>query len=584
MLHSILLSLPRAVAVTMAQKFYWNQGNAQNSAEGGLFYLPAVDHSTSTKGGQYMYTYNEEIGIGLTKLLSPIHDLSFGVHCLSFWYYRPNANCDEISVWIEDVTNKNVRKQLWTTLLIDNDNVKQWQFVQTTVAATNYFRISLEAKRKMHGKISNSVAVDDIRLRRGECRTIASCNFNDDLCGFIADTSNVTLRHGFGRVKNVENMNNNDETKYIPPTDSSDEKGLIVYSDFSDIKQETTNILLSDVLKPSKQSCLRFAYFLNGRKRSEISKFKLNLIAIGSSKSASTIFTDNQYSSEWKNKSIPISHPDSSFRFAFEMTGYAAGSIVALDNVKYTEGNCDEVKPPEESAIIKEQSCDFEDGFCSWSSSDSSGKTIWTIKGNENIRNKHPAYDISTRSNSGKYVYFDSSGTADGTLSSKPVKGSGLQCISFWYWINTLHAQYLKFKASVLNSNGADEIQTLFANYHKNSNGWHQTKRTFYTESIYSIAFYAECHQCVIAIDEINVYNGSCPETTTDYVNCDFENENCGFIPQDNDDIIWKRYKTDDVSAENFHNDASDQVYGHFIALDFGSIVNVTGKSRIYSP
>ncbi|RWS19326.1 MAM and LDL-receptor class A domain-containing protein 1-like protein, partial [Leptotrombidium deliense] len=86
-----------------------------------------------------------------------------------------------------------------------------------------------------------------------------------------------------------------------------------------------------------------------------------------------------------------------------------------------------------------------------------------------------------------------------------------------------------------------------------------------------------------MAIDEIKVYNGSCPEIRNEFINCDFENENCGFIPEDNKDVIWKRYMTNDVS-EQYIYDASNYYNGHFVALDFGLVKNVIGKSLLYSP
>ncbi|RWS22263.1 MAM and LDL-receptor class A domain-containing protein 1-like protein, partial [Leptotrombidium deliense] len=330
-------------------------------------YLPELDHSTSTKNGKYIFTYSENYATGTTSIKSPVHDISFGVHCLSLWYYRPQGNRDELIIYIEDATNATIRKQLWTSALADTDNVEHWQFIQTTVAASNSFRISLEANRKQRSQAATTIAVDDISLQRGECHTITSCDFNDDLCGFIVDASNVTLRHGFGRVTNVEKMNNA-MSKYVPPTDSSNSDGLFIYSDFSDIKQQTRNILLSEPLKASKQSCLKFTYYLNGDKNDQKATLLVNVLAIGNSKGSKTMFADSEYSSEWKNKSISINHADSAFRIAFEMSAPVAGSIVAIDNVKYIEGNCDDVLPPKSSELIKELSCDFENGLCSWTS------------------------------------------------------------------------------------------------------------------------------------------------------------------------------------------------------------------------
>ncbi|RWS24975.1 Apical endosomal glycoprotein-like protein, partial [Leptotrombidium deliense] len=193
--------------------FYWKRGKNSDSPGNTL---PGVDHTTSLHGGHYLYTLNNnQNNLGVTTLSSSVIDFSFGTHCLSFWFYRQQENRDELNVWSEDAKDATTRRKLWST--IDNDFVdaEKWQFAQTSVASTTSFRIVFEALKKQTGIYTTTIALDDIRLNTQPCTPLASCDFNIDMCGFIADVSNVTFRHGYGRVKNDKNM----QDSYIPPDD-----------------------------------------------------------------------------------------------------------------------------------------------------------------------------------------------------------------------------------------------------------------------------------------------------------------------------------------------------------------------------
>ncbi|RWS24974.1 Apical endosomal glycoprotein-like protein [Leptotrombidium deliense] len=260
------------------------------------------------------------------------------------------------------------------------------------------------------------------------------------------------------------------------------------------------------------------------------------------------------------------------------MTGYTMGSVIAIDNVKYSKGSCDSITTNTTSNLIAELSCNFEKDMCSWSSSDKR----WKTNIDKDSLGNFPAFDITTQSRKGKYLVFDDTEHIyEDTLTSIRVTGSGYQCISFWYWIKTDYDSMIKFNVSLLNE--SLKVQMLFEDLGRVSQGWQQIKRTFYADFKYKLTFYADCSSCVIAVDDINVYTGTCPETTNDYINCDFENENCGFVPQTNKDINWKLYYNEDVSVAYVY-DANNNHYGHFMGIDFGSVQTVTGNSTLYSP
>ncbi|RWS26663.1 MAM and LDL-receptor class A domain-containing protein 2-like protein, partial [Leptotrombidium deliense] len=541
------------------QSFYWKRGTNGNKK-------PNFDHTTLTNSGNFMYTVSDKSTTqGTAVLKSKIYDQSFGIHCLQFWYFKSENTGDEINVWLQDATNSSSRKQIWKSSVQEVYKLNQWQSAQMTIGATKPFQIGIEAV-----KVQSSIAIDDINLKPGECHSIASCDFNDDNCAFIIDASNTTLLHGIGRVKNISTMPEN----YKPPTDYLSENGFYIYSDFSNINQKTVNALTSEVLLPAKEACISFYYFIYGKENTTNSELRVLIQPLINDATAIPIFSNKQYHNGWKEIIQDIVGQENAFKIIFEMIGEKNGSIIAIDSIRYSTEKCSN-NPSNLPRLIEKASCNFENGFCDYIAHSNYSSHNWRTEVPYDSQLEYPPFDITTQSAKGKYAMLvvEQRKIIDSTFQSQELSGKGWRCITFWYWKYSIYSNPL---IKVSTRRGANVLQTIFSD-NSLTNGWQKVRQSYYANDTHNIAFYGKCTSCVIAVDEIQLYEGTCPDVDIDYLNCDFENGQCGFVPQDNNEIIWKRLKDEDTINKVYNN-------GHYMALDFGTAKSLTGQTSLFSP
>ncbi|RWS22115.1 Apical endosomal glycoprotein-like protein, partial [Leptotrombidium deliense] len=555
-----------------SKAFKWKRGT--NSGKDSL---PTFDHTTRTKDGHFMYTEVDGVSTPESAALkSKVFDESFGVHCLQFWYYKSDNSRDEIDVWLEDADNTTNRKQLWLSSIQDTHTSNQWQLAQATIGATKSFQISIESSKRKTGAYTSSIAIDDVRVKPGECHSISSCDFNDDTCGFTIDASNTTLLHGIGRVQNIHTMPKN----YKPPTDIK-KNGLYVYSDFSNITEKTVNVLISEVLPPVKEACISFYYFIHGEEKATDAELRVLLQSTIAGAAALPIFSNEVAINDWRELVQDIVGQEHLFKIYFEMIGTKRGTIIAIDGIKYSSTKCSNTAS-NLPKLIEKASCNFEDGFCNYIIRHSSGSRNWVTSVPHDSKLQFPSFDITTHSGKGKYAMFavDDSYAVDANFHSEDLTGRGWRCITFWYSVNAFFKITPLFRAAT--QRNSEVVQTLFVHENRITDGWQQVKQSFYVEDTEAINFYGRCSGCVIAVDEIKVYEGMCPDVEMDYLNCDFENGQCGFVPQDNDQLMWRRLLATEITALTFVD--ANNVQRNVMALDFGTGKSFTGRTSLFSP
>ncbi|RWS17354.1 hypothetical protein B4U79_11636 [Dinothrombium tinctorium] len=560
------------------QDYYWNLRDFSESENN----LVNYDHTTNTNHGKYLYTTTPSSisETQLARIESPIHDQSFGVHCLSFWYFRPDKRRDSISVFIQDAYNISNRKRVWSTFTKQTDRIEHWQYTQINVGSLKPFKIVFESSK--HTTENSNIAIDDVQLKAGECSSITTkCSFNQNTCDFTIDSSNETLLHGYGRINDASSI-----PGFTPPVDAENPFGKYIYSDFSSIKTRTKNKMISALMKPTDLSCLRFLYFMNGTNKGKNSELYVKLMNINEEASME-LWSIKVYENGWQNVSLDIAGQQKAFKIIFEMVGFNSGSFIALDEVEYSLGKCSANQTTSNiSKLIEDFSCNFEKDFCKWTPRTGLANRApkWERNVPENSKLNFPPYDTTTFSSFGKYAFFENEDKrySDSIMSSIPAKESQWLCFSMSYYISKKRNDAISFLRVALTDERGIVKQILFESKRSKLTDWLKVRRNFYLQQGSSIKIYARCAECVIAVDDIRTFENVCPKEENGFSACDFEDGECGFVPEDNEQIIWELFKASE-SSEKYLRDASSNDFGHFMALDFGVGKNFTGNSKLYT-
>ncbi|RWS20583.1 Apical endosomal glycoprotein-like protein, partial [Leptotrombidium deliense] len=343
-----------------APAFSWKRGSNKNND-----YLPKYDHTTQTENGNFIYTLSDDSQtFGSSVLKSIVHEESFGIHCLQFWYFKPDNTRDSINVWLNNAKNSSDRKHIWSSSMQEIDTLREWQHAQVSIGATKSYQITIQALRNKNGNESSSTAIDDIALKSGECYSMASCDFNDDLCGYSIHPGSMTLFHGTGRVNNITQMPEN----YTHPKDTLQKNGFYIYSDFSNITDTTPNIMSSEMLLSANQACLKFDYLIISKTNETENNPELRIVIKTNliDSQPIPIFIRKQSTLKWKQEVLDIAGQENPFQIYFIMLGFKAGSIIAVDNIYYSSNKCtnESISNP---TLIKNVSCNFEEDFCGYS-------------------------------------------------------------------------------------------------------------------------------------------------------------------------------------------------------------------------
>ena len=111
------------------------------------------------------------------------------------------------------------------------------------------------------------INLDDISINIGQCPQPISCDFNEDMCGFVQNSPTVsgsvwTWDHGFGRVENASQLS----FKYPPEDRKAPRIGMFLYTDFTSFDNLVVEFrhmrLDSEFVVSTTGSCLTFYYIV----------------------------------------------------------------------------------------------------------------------------------------------------------------------------------------------------------------------------------------------------------------------------------------------------------------------------------
>lgn len=247
-------------------------------------------------------------------------------------------------------------------------------------------------------------------------------------------------------------------------------------------------------------------------------------------------------STQWVTELLPLGKHDRPYRIIFSsQTSFQHDELltniqaIALDDISFH--NCEkDYKAPDFSLAT----CSFEEDLCGWIQGAAEDLDWQRWSGSTESPNTGPSGDNT--SGNGYYLYITSSiynrTGARAQLKSplSPPSGPDGYCFSFWYHMFGANVGSLRMSIYDTSSN---YVTLMWQRQGSQGNEWLMAQSHVKLQEVHQLFIEASIGGSGhIAIDDLSVTKGACAPTEGF---CDFEEGDCGWTQQTNDDLDWIR-------------------------------------------
>ncbi|XP_022097778.1 MAM and LDL-receptor class A domain-containing protein 1-like isoform X1 [Acanthaster planci] len=480
---------------------------------------PAVDHTTNSSSGFYIYIEASSYSTGSKAWLVSEHFDPLSRGCFEFWYHMLGAGIGDLNVYTNDLDNF----LLSNVLTISGNQGDEWHFEQVDITNIQTFQVLLEGV--IGANYTSDVAIDDVVLKRGsKCvRSSLNCTFETDLCGYIqvpdddfdwtwtsGGTPSTTTGPGFDHTYG-------NATGHYVFIETSSPRVLGDKARLASMFNEPTY---------DEPMCLTFWYHMYG-----LAVNSLN-VYLNAGQTETLVWTRHQTQGNMWLKAQYTVQSDDTWQVIFEgVTGNTWTGDIALDDILIYYGAC----PPT-------RDCEFETGLCSWTQ-DFNDEFDWVLASGSQLIGTQPPVDHTLGTSTGKYALVITSaprrqGDKARLLSARQTDTYG-ECVRFWYHMFGNNVGTLWVKSHDLVTN-LDSVPTWQQTGHQD-NVWRFGQATVSAGHPFKVVFEAEVGSNPngdIAIDDVDVVDGKCSRQGF----CDFERDMCGWTNDDSYDVFdWLR-------------------------------------------
>ncbi|CAF0741650.1 unnamed protein product, partial [Brachionus calyciflorus] len=579
--------------------FNWIRAWGNNNT---LTYGPNQDHTYQNKTGHYIRIDPYKPSNQKCRLESPeITDLKD--RCLEFYYYAYGSDINSLNVYVKE--NGQLGLPRWTRV---RNQGRDWQRAELRVKnQRNSYQIVIEG---VVGTYVGVIAVDDIRVL-ADCppKTGRFCDFeSDEICGYTYGNGNIDWKRGSKATAPSTG----------PSIDHSlgTESGNFMYVSGTSSNQIQRGLLSSNVINPNSEQCVEFYYY-----HAPASIGSLNIYAklIGQSNSSGELplwtepFVNNGFNG-WQLAQVSLGHAITNLPYQIIFEEYVSANKpgndfnIYLDDVLIRDSSC---LPPGD--------CDFENGFCSWSSINSEiSNTNWVVSTGDSSDNFRPLNDHSTGSSYGGYAFVESASSGNvafmtSQIFSTPTSYRG-RCLTFWYYISGTNPGSILIYVKNLRSN----TNTLIWKDGNEDKGqqWNYGQFGFFSDSEYTIIIegISGSQQSSVSIDDIFFKDSQfcsvsptsaavgpglpIPSTTTtttksptstpapSIYDCNFEIDYCNWKNDSSRPLTWLRNQgrttSEDTGAEIDHTLGNE--VGWYIYIETSTPSKQNDTARLISP
>ncbi|CAL1541287.1 unnamed protein product [Lymnaea stagnalis] len=510
---------------------------------------PASDHTLQTNAGYYIYVDSSaprrpEDKARIETLKVPAYNVS--PVCVSFWYSMYGSTIGILNIYIK---RKGVLGPVvWTR---DHNQGSEWKQASLSVSG-NGSEFSVVFEAVIGDGHYSDIALDDVVISSTDCSHPGNCNFDTGLCTWNNDpildnfdwliTSKTAESLLAGPV--LDHTMNNATGKYAFMGSSgqhmSGDKAWFVSQDLS----------------PNTPSCLGFWYNMDGDPTASLNIW-VNQSSDGSQREIWSL-SGNQGES-WRSGQVAVPPQNGSFQILFEgVQGASSDGYIAIDDISFDNNiTCTD---------LNQLSCNFDLNFCGWLQA-TTDTFDWQRQATRVVTTSTgPTKD---HSGNGYFAFMDSSSPHqhnDNAVLVSPVQ-TGPKCLTFWYFMWGDQVSLLNVYAG---------MNTLYW-FRQGTQGKQWNQANIHFEISLSFQIYIEGlvgtgPKGDIAIDDITVTNGSCPQSNIGVpgVSCDFENDFCEYVQGKTDTFDWTRQvgSTSSTGTGPPNDHSYGTQYGHYVYIE----------------
>ncbi|XP_054030531.1 apical endosomal glycoprotein [Dryobates pubescens] len=309
--------------VASGQHTWLRQSNRTGSTAG-----PAADHGTGTATGHYMVvsTGRASLPAGhVAALTSQLYQPSAPTQCLTFWHQLSTESPGSLGVFVEQ---SGKRRKVMTVSTMKGST---WHRSHITIQPDGDWQVTFQAVGA--GGAQGYIALDDLHVSDGACPEPASCDFEQDMCGWSSPLDPHLHSFAWGWKSAVP------LAKYPGPKQDhtlGTKNGHYVHFDTSVLGLGgTTARLQSQHLPAAAGSCLRFWYHMDIPEHLSCGELRVMLHSTAGQRTVWSLA--GHRSQGWQSAVVPVRSPGE-FQIIFEMTTWRwpMEGTVALDDIVYS--------------------------------------------------------------------------------------------------------------------------------------------------------------------------------------------------------------------------------------------------------
>ncbi|NXI34118.1 AEGP protein, partial [Galbula dea] len=311
--------------VASGEHTWLRQSNGTGTTAG-----PAADHTTGTAAGHYMVvsTGRDSLPAGhAVALTSQPYQPSAPSQCLAFWYQMSAGTPGSLRVFVEQ---SRVRRQVMDMSAMEGNT---WHRGHVNIQLDGDWQVIFEAVGAAgdHGYI----ALDDLHISDRACPEPASCDFEQDVCGWSSPSAPHLHGFAWGWKSGVP------LAKYPGPEQDhtlGTKNGHYMHFDTSVLGLGgTTARLESQHLPAAAESCLRFWYNMDIPQHLSCGELRVLLHSAAGQRTVWSV--PGHQSWGWQGSVVPV-QSSSEFQIIFEITTqrWPMEGTVALDDIMYSTG------------------------------------------------------------------------------------------------------------------------------------------------------------------------------------------------------------------------------------------------------
>eukprot|EP00794_Sanderia_malayensis_P017044 gene17044-18759_t len=580
--------------------FDWKRASGSTSSVGTG---PRTDHTYKTNLGHYIYIETStSLPAGSKAMIqTPYYYNSNGQSCVQFYYHMYGNTIGTLNVYIK---YSFYTQQLKFTRTGNQNNT--WLLGQVAVTRKTYYQIRFEAIKG--SSFTGDIAIDDFKIKAGSCPAPGDCDFEDaDMCTWTNSKADE-----FDWILGQASTNS---WLTGPATDHTTQtaSGYYVFIETSAPRRTGDKAALLSMQFPATTGtgrCLSFWYHMYGSSIGTLNVFQRSLS--GTTVTATTLLWQlrGQKGNQWLQGKIPLNIV-TRYQIMFEaIRGTSYTGDIALDDIVFTQGSCTftpssaippgrstlpptpTVTPSRPTAGNTGQDCNFERGWCSYTTNQTGRFKFLKHKGSTASIGTGPHHDHTYGNGTGTYVYAEASSparandTAEMTSSEMPPFGNPGRCISFWYHMYGPHVGTLRVYSKTSASRTLRwERSGTQGDYWKR--GLIQLTSSSVRSRVLFQAIRGTSFMGDIAIDDISVLPGTCPPPGE----CDFEyavggDLYCLWTQDRTDNFDWTRAngRTASVSTGPATDHTLQTNLGYYMYIETSAPRRRGDKARFVSP